>query len=638
MSDVYRQVKHMNRIFTPEQKRHLYLLSDGKCQRCGSVLGWSWEAHHIIRWADGGPTELNNGIALCGPCHKMMHGGFMTIEPRGWQRRALKNYRTHNGLCFLADATPGAGKTYFSAFCAQVEKEETPSIFTVIVVPTTALKKSFLNSYHDVGISLTTVLKDGKGRPKEFGGAVITYQQLPNLISTFETWHALGQKMMFVFDEIHHASEDNKWGCAAESCGRMATKILAMTGTPFRSDGSKISFIHYDENNIAVSDASYNYREAVAQEDCREVFFMHDDGVAEYYKNEMDLERGNLTKSQISQAKNGEEYNVSKVIFKKDSEWLNKVLFKADQKLEQYRAVAPDAGGIIICRPGLDDNSDRHLKPIADMMETMTGERPEIITHEDKDANTKIEKFRSSHKRWIISVRKISEGVDIKRLRVMAILSYPSTELLFRQLVGRVVRVVNKGQNENATVFIAKFPQLVEWAAKIMEEAAQGVKDRKKNKGKENGNGINGSFFAKGCTHEHGGGTSIYGEQYNPIEITFAEHLKTNDPMLTSVSTAQVAHLCKKLGITPPEYEQATKPLHEQKMEKRKEISDLCNRIAYQKAEPGEKPDFAGVRKALNSILGVKNIDDLVDNHTIEKMDKAINVLWSMLEKDSCNV
>lgn len=559
------------------------------------------------------------------------------LKPRMWQEKALQKFNLHDGLCFLIDATPGAGKTYFSAFCTKSLMTSYRDLFTVIVVPTTALKDSFLNSYHAAGINLTTVLKDGRGRPTDFQGAVVTYQQLPNLISSFEQWVRNGQKMMFVFDEVHHASEENVWGSAAESCGRMAVKILAMTGTPFRGDGKRISFINYNDQGMAASNASYTYREAVAMRDCREVVFLHDDGVAEYYRNEIDMQNDTVTKQKISEAKNGAAYEVSKVIFRKDSEWLNTVLVKADKKLEQYRAEALNAGGIVICRPGYDENDDRHLKPIANMIEEMTGERPVVITHEDKDANAKIEQFRNSKSKWIIAVRKISEGVDIKRLRVMVVLSCPSTELLFRQLVGRVVRVEDKEKHENATVFIAKFPSLMEWASRIMEEAKQGIKDREE-MGEGNGNGTNGNsfFHAKGCSHEHGGGTSIFGEHYNPYEINFAESIKENDPLLASVSIIQIAHLCKKMNVTPPNQEQPTKPLHEIKVEKRTKVNRLAREYAIKTAPTGDKPDFAGIWKKISSAIGVKNLDDLTDNHPIEKMDMAIRLLEKAIASLGC--
>lgn len=63
----------MDRLFTAAQKKHLYVLSDGKCQRCGELLGEDWEAHHVERYVDGGVTELTNGLALCRVCHIQIH-------------------------------------------------------------------------------------------------------------------------------------------------------------------------------------------------------------------------------------------------------------------------------------------------------------------------------------------------------------------------------------------------------------------------------------------------------------------------------------------------------------------------------------------------------------------------------------
>ena len=562
-----------------------------------------------------------------------MKDGFR-IKPRDWQVEALTRFGAHGSrLCFLMDATPGAGKTYFSAYCSKLTTNECPGLFTVIVVPTTALKDSFVNSYHEaVGIEITRQLKDGKGRPRDYSGAVVTYAQLPNLVTTFETWRRNGQQLMFVFDEVHHASEDNKWGAAVESCGRLAKKILTMTGTPFRSDGTRISFLKYNEDGVVMPDASYAYRDAVRDNVCREVLFMHDDGVAQYYMTEDDLALGRLTEQQISTATNGAEGAVAKAIFHKDSEWLKAVMAKAEEKLDQYRSATPNAGGIIICRPGKDETDDRHVRPIARLIKELTGEEPTVITHDDPDADAKIAAFRKSRSKWIVSVRKVSEGVDIKRLRVMLMLSRPGTELLFRQLVGRVVRVENKTMAENATVFMAKFPQLVEWAARITEEAQAGLKDREEDE-RERGKMEKkaGFMFVKGCSHEDGGGTSIYGEQYDPSEINFAEELRANDPTLASVSVAQIAHLCKKVGVVPPERRADTRPLHEKKYEKGTEINRLARIIAYKLAGPGEKPAFSEVWRNLNSRLGVSSFDDLKDNHGIEKMDAAIVILTQML-------
>lgn len=61
------------RCFTRSQKRHLYIASGGVCEVCGGELGNDWEAHHKKRYADGGITSIQNGIALCKDCHKKTH-------------------------------------------------------------------------------------------------------------------------------------------------------------------------------------------------------------------------------------------------------------------------------------------------------------------------------------------------------------------------------------------------------------------------------------------------------------------------------------------------------------------------------------------------------------------------------------
>ena len=62
-----------DRYFSRQQRRHLYVSVDGRCERCGLLLGVRWHAHHIIRFADDGVTEITNGMALCQRCHIMEH-------------------------------------------------------------------------------------------------------------------------------------------------------------------------------------------------------------------------------------------------------------------------------------------------------------------------------------------------------------------------------------------------------------------------------------------------------------------------------------------------------------------------------------------------------------------------------------
>jgi len=620
----------VNRLFTQAQKKHMYIASGGRCQKCGETLGIDWEAHHINRYTDGGVTEITNGLAVCHSCHKKLHRGkTMQIKARGWQVEALEKSRLSKEISFLLNATPGAGKTIYSALEAGRWLQDYILDFVIIVVPTTALKgdshAGFLGDWTKAGIEIKTQLKEGRGVPKEFSGAVVTYQQLPNLITTFKTWRDLGIKLGFVFDEVHHASERNTWGAATSECHAMAEKVLAMTGTPFRGDGIRISFVRYDNEGRAIADHNYSYREAIRDGVCREVEFYTDDGIAEYIIDE------NQENVRVSEATQEQEGMVKSVIFHKDSHWLETTLAKADEKLDQYRT-GYNAGGIVICRPGNDENDDRHLLQIAKKIRMVTGEEPVVITHDDKDANAKIEAFRKSNQKWIVSVRKISEGVDIKRLRVMVMASKPGTELLFRQLVGRVVRQESRSEPETATVYMAKFPQLQEWAAQIMEEAQAGLRDREEREREPVTDESKTDFIPLGATHEDGGAISIHGEQFTAPEIRYAEEIKINDPLLSTTSVTTIAHILKKDGkkIEP---EEVHEPLQAKKVRIRQDINKLVRRLALriQEHSGSDRPAFAQVWQQIHQAAGVRDLDDLMDNHPLEKANQVHELLKQLM-------
>lgn len=552
------------------------------------------------------------------------------VKPRGWQVRAHEQFVQSKKLAFLAEATPGAGKTMFSAFCARSLLQAGEVDFVVAVVPTRALKgcanSGFMGDWKRAGLELTPQLKDGKGRPKSFQGAVITYQQLPNIASTLETWARNGVRLMFVFDEVHHASESNRWGAAAEQCGRAATKLLAMTGTPFRGDGRRISFVRYSDDDKAIPDAAYSYRKAVTDNICREVFFRKDDGIAEYIHQDETFE------TRVSDAEREEASRASAVLFNpKVSQWLEKVLYKADETLDDYRLTDVDAGGIVICRPGGDENDERHLRQVAKLLERVTGEEPEVVGHEDKDAAAKISRFRSGKSKWICAVRMISEGVDIKRLRVMVMANRPSTELLFRQMVGRVVRNESNGKlKEHATVFIADFPQLREWAQQVADEAQAGIKDqqdveRNEPIDREKGSGL----IPLNATYEENGGISDFGEVFTAAEVDYAESLKRGDTQLAPFSTSAIVHLLRKAKSEIPGREEIEEPLYVRKMERRKKINKLGRNLAI-RINP-EKPDFAAVWKTVHQRTGVKSLDDLTDNYDLAKMEQVKQVIESLL-------
>jgi hypothetical protein len=67
------------RLFTGPLRRAL-VLRDGGCAFPGCDRPPRWcDGHHVIHWADGGPTSLGNAVLLCGHHHRLIH------DPRaGW--------------------------------------------------------------------------------------------------------------------------------------------------------------------------------------------------------------------------------------------------------------------------------------------------------------------------------------------------------------------------------------------------------------------------------------------------------------------------------------------------------------------------------------------------------------------------
>ncbi len=59
----------------PAAIRRALVIRDGHCQHPGCDRPHRWcDAHHIVHWADGGPTSLDNLTLLCRRHHRVAHG------------------------------------------------------------------------------------------------------------------------------------------------------------------------------------------------------------------------------------------------------------------------------------------------------------------------------------------------------------------------------------------------------------------------------------------------------------------------------------------------------------------------------------------------------------------------------------
>ena len=71
----------------------------------------------------------------------------------------------------------------------------------------------------------------------------------------------------------------------------------------------------------------------------------------------------------------------------------------------------------------------------------------------------------------------VSEGVDIPRLRVGVYATVAKTPLIFRQIVGRFVRVAGVGADQQSWLYLPADPYLRQLAATVEDELRHGRRD-----------------------------------------------------------------------------------------------------------------------------------------------------------------
>ena len=75
------------RLVSRAQRRALMIRDLGMCQFAGCRQTHHLQAHHLVHWADGGPTDLANLLLLCSRHHTLVHEGGMIIQrvDRRWE-------------------------------------------------------------------------------------------------------------------------------------------------------------------------------------------------------------------------------------------------------------------------------------------------------------------------------------------------------------------------------------------------------------------------------------------------------------------------------------------------------------------------------------------------------------------------
>ncbi len=384
-----------------------------------------------------------------------------TVTLRPWQRAAYEQFRASPNSDFLAVATPGAGKTTFALTCARATLADEPRTL-VVVAPTSHLKVQWSLAAHRLGLQLDPDWSPGDGLARDVHGLVTTYQQIATG-NTAAKLAGLSADGFVILDEIHHAGHDKAWGDSIRVAFGHAARRLSLSGTPFRSDAVQIPFVRYDaigEGDQAHADFTYGYADALRDGGVvRPVYFPRVDGDMEWTTASGDVINASfqdeLTKDQMSMR--------LRTALSLEGEWMPSVLARANEQLRSIRQDHREAGGLVIA---IDQD---HAQGIARLLRDRFGVPADVVVSDDPTASKKIAEFSHNDRPWLVAVRMVSEGVDIPRLRVGVFATTTSTELFFRQAVGRFVRWQAGRATQKAYVYIPDDPRLRTHAFEIAE-------------------------------------------------------------------------------------------------------------------------------------------------------------------------
>jgi superfamily II DNA or RNA helicase len=361
---------------------------------------------------------------------------------------------------FLTVATPGSGKTAFALRVAGELLADGAVDRITVVVPTEHLKTQWAQAGAAVGIALDPKFSNSSAQTSsEYTGVVVTYAQ----VASHPARHRVrteNYRTLVVFDEIHHGGDSKSWGEAIREAFNDATRRLALTGTPFRSDDSPIPFVTYESDGDGMlrsrADHTYGYSDALADGVVRPVVFLAYSGEARWRTS-----AGEEHAARLGEPLNAEQTaRAWRTVLDPDGEWIPAVLQAADTRLTQLRnGGVPDAGAMVIA------SDQKAARAYAALLTTLTGEPASVVLSDDPGSSNRIAEYSAGTGRWMVAVRMVSEGVDVPRLAVGVYATSASTPLFFAQAIGRYVRSRRPG--ETASIFLPSVPALLDLASQM---------------------------------------------------------------------------------------------------------------------------------------------------------------------------
>ncbi|WP_316677796.1 DEAD/DEAH box helicase family protein [uncultured Tolumonas sp.] len=378
------------------------------------------------------------------------------MKLRHWQfecaQQALQHYQLSSH--FLCLATPGAGKTIVAAEIARSMYQAQQVDFVLCFSPSKEIASSIRKTF---SARMKAKFNGSLGAV----GESFTFHKLRFLADDF--WTLLeNHRVLVVLDEIHHCAGDelenaNAWG--EEILLRILNKAaytLALSGTPWRSDNLPIVLSKYTSaDNQIICNYTYGLQQAIKDHVCciPQIVLIDNDAIGVTKYNET-----HKVYSSFEDLINNTDLKYSDLI--NNDQVMRYALKTAHNKLSELRKDSPETAGLVVA------SSVEHAVELQKILIDEFGTTAIIVNYTLANTSELIEQFRNGSEEWIVSVGMISEGTDIKRLKVCCYLSDVKTELYFRQVLGRIIRVTQH-EPQTAWLYVLNDFTLREYAQRI---------------------------------------------------------------------------------------------------------------------------------------------------------------------------
>lgn len=491
------------RVFTKRQRKILQISAGNRCQICKKELTKSFHADHKVPFSKGGLTLLHNGQALCAACNLSKGSKMQTTKLRPWQQEAIAkclDWYSHSpeNRHFVINAAPGAGKTICASKIAAALISDNQIERVIVIAPRTEVVRQWSEEFYAVtGRNMTRITGSDINVQSYGEDLCATWSAVESLSEAFQLV-CRAAKTLVICDEHHHAAVSAAWGDSADSAFNDAKYALILTGTPIRSDGEETVWMACDsQGQIKYPvDGIYTltYGQAVDLDYCRPTtFHRHEGNFSVKLDDNTSIEVSGIAEADIpANIKNIKGLSSALDFYRlvctpkyladgvtpDTNSYHGSMVQWGISKLDETRHMMPEAGGLVIA-PNIE-----MAEYFCGLLERLDGERPVLVHSKLQNSDEKIASFRRSNKRWIVSVAMVSEGVDIKRLRVLLYLPHAQTELSFRQAIGRVVRTTGKDDRSRAYVVMPTHKIFEAFAKRVEGEMSPKAKkiERPKNK------------------------------------------------------------------------------------------------------------------------------------------------------------